>query len=116
GVDAFVLKYRLRYTNPAGRERGTTLPAVAAAPTTNNAQAYQDIRAMGGADGQQAVKLLRESASEYGFKPDRIGIMGFSAGGAVGLRAVKGPAETRPNFAAAIYAAEANGDNPPPGA
>jgi acetyl esterase/lipase len=112
GVDAFVLKYRLRYTNPAGRGAA----AQSAAPTTNNAQAYQDIRAMGGADGQQAVKVLRESAAEYGFKPDRIGIMGFSAGGAVVVRTIKGPAETRPNFAAAIYAAEANGDNPPAGA
>jgi acetyl esterase/lipase len=117
GVDAFVLKYRLNYTNPAGRgRRGTTQPAVAAGPTTNNAQAYQDIRAMGGADGRQSIKLLRESAAEFGFKPDRIGIMGFSAGGAVVIRSIKGPAETRPNFAAAIYAAEANGDNPPPGA
>jgi acetyl esterase/lipase len=116
GVDAFVLKYRLRYTDPsASGGRGTTQPA-AAAPTTNNAQAGQDIRAMGGADGQQAVRILRQGASEYGFKPDRIGMIGFSAGGAVVIRASKGEVEGRPNFAAAIYAAEANGDAPPTGA
>jgi acetyl esterase/lipase len=121
GVDAFVLKYRLRYTNPTNARggRGTTQPAAAAAPpgpTTNNAQAGQDIRAMGGADGQQAIRILRQTASDYGFKPDRIGLMGFSAGGAVLIRSSKGPAETRPNFGVAIYAAEANGDAPPAGA
>jgi acetyl esterase/lipase len=117
GVDAFVLKYRLIYTDPsaAGRGRAATQPAAAAAPTTNNAQAWQDIRGMAGADGQQAVRILRQDAAEYGFKPDRIGIIGFSAGGAVVIRTSKGPAETRPNFAAAIYAAEANGDVPPVG-
>ena len=54
GISAFVLKYRLgpRYHHPI--ELG---------------------------DAQRAIRLVRTHAAEYGFKPDRIGMMGFSAGG-----------------------------------
>ena len=40
-------------------------------------------------------------------------MIGFSAGGGVLLTAVAGPAESRPNFAAAIYAADAGKTTPP---
>jgi dienelactone hydrolase len=132
GVDAFVLKYRLRYTDPngrGGRGRSATQPSAAAATqgsvadrgavaatSVANPQAGQDIRAMAGADGQQAIRLLRQDAAAYGFNRDRIGIIGFSAGGAVVIHAAKGTPEGRPDFAAAIYAAGANGDAPPTGA
>jgi acetyl esterase/lipase len=54
GVAAFVLKYRLgpRYHHPI--ELG---------------------------DAQRAIRLVRAHAAEYGLKTDRIGMMGFSAGG-----------------------------------
>ena len=54
GVTAFVLKYRLgpRYHHPI--ELG---------------------------DAQRAMRLLRSRAGEFGYAPDRIGIIGFSAGG-----------------------------------
>ena len=131
GVDAFVLKYRLTYLNPAARGargRSATQPSAAAthasvagrgtpaATPAANPQDGQNIRALAGADGQQAVKLLREHAAEYGFRPDRLGFVGFSAGGEVAIRAVRGAPESRPNFAAAIYAAGATGDAPPTGA
>jgi acetyl esterase/lipase len=32
-------------------------------------------------DARRAVRLVRSLASEYGYSPDRIGMMGFSAGG-----------------------------------
>jgi len=32
-------------------------------------------------DAQQAIKYVRENAAEYGINPDKVGIMGFSAGG-----------------------------------
>jgi acetyl esterase/lipase len=128
GVDAFVLKYRIRYNDPNAHVRATTPPPnptlneplvndhpASALPTTGP-QAGQDVRAMAGADGRQAILLVRRNAAAYGIRPDRIGIIGFSAGGAVVMRSVKGPPESRPNFAAAIYAAEANGDAPPAGA
>lgn len=102
GVDAFVLKYRLSYTDPNKPARSP-----AGSPNPPN------IRELSGNDGKQAVKVVREHASEFGYKPDRVGMIGFSAGGGVLLSAVTGPAETRPNFAAAIYAAGAGEAQPP---
>ena len=54
GITAFVLKYRLgpRYHHPI--ELG---------------------------DAQRAIRLVRSRATEFGVAPDRIGMMGFSAGG-----------------------------------
>lgn len=103
GIDAFVLKYRTTWVAAAG-------------DTTPNPQAGQDVRAMSDADGQQAVRLLRQHASEYGVLPNRIGMIGFSAGGGVLLSAVYGPANSRPDFAAPVYAAGASSTAPPAGA
>lgn len=54
GVSAFVLKYRLgpRYHHPV--ELG---------------------------DAQRAIRLVRARAAQFGIAPDRVGMMGFSAGG-----------------------------------
>jgi acetyl esterase/lipase len=103
GVAAFVLKYRLTYTDPNPSSGAST-----ASP-----QAGQNIRQLSGADGQQAVLVLRQHAAEFGIRPDRIGMIGFSAGGAVVLAAVTGPPDGRPNFAAPIYAAGAGSAAPP---
>jgi acetyl esterase/lipase len=104
GIDAFVLKYRLAHTDPDAQGQQP-------AP-----RAGQSARDLAGADGQQAVRILRQRASEFGFRPDRIGMIGFSAGGGVTLSAVTGPADGRPNFAAPIYAAGAGNAQPAEGA
>ncbi len=104
GLDAFVLKYRLTYTDTK----------TGAQPV--NPQAGQNIRELAAADGLQAVRVARRMAAELGYKADRIGMIGYSAGGAVALAAVAGPADARPNFAAAIYAADAGKILPPDGA
>lgn len=59
GVAAFVLKYRL------AREKGSTY--------TVEGDALPDI--------QRAIRLVRSRATEWEIDPDRIGVMGFSAGG-----------------------------------
>jgi acetyl esterase/lipase len=59
GIAAFVLKYRL------AREKGSTYT-------------IQD-HAM--ADTRRALRLIRSRAAEWGVKKDRLGVMGFSAGG-----------------------------------
>src|SRR5579863_10393883 len=51
GIDAFVLKYRLTYTDPNAK----TPSAPGAAPPANSPQAGQDLREIGGLDGQQAM-------------------------------------------------------------
>ena len=111
GVDAFVLKYRTTYVDPDAP------PAAAGrGPATTGPQAGQNVRQMAGADGQQAVRLVRQRAAEFGVLPNRIGIIGYSAGGAVVLSTVYGPADGRPDFAAPIYAAGASSNPPPDGA
>ena len=57
------------------------------------------------ADGLAAVTYIRQHASEWGVSPDRVGIIGFSAGGAVtaGVAFHYLP-EGRPAFVAPIYA------------
>ena len=96
GIDAFVLKYRTTYIG-----------------TGDNPQAGQNVRAMADADGQQAVRLVRQHAAEYGVEPTRVGMIGFSAGGGVLLSSVYGPADGRPDFAVPIYAAGASSAVPP---
>ena len=58
------------------------------------------------ADGKAAVGHVRQHAKEYGVNPDRVGIIGFSAGGTVVASvAYNYTADTRPNFVAPIYLA-----------
>ena len=46
-------------------------------------QSGQDLIALAADDGRQAVRLVRERAGEFGVRPDRVGMIGFSAGGIV---------------------------------
>lgn len=112
GVNAFVLKYRTTYVDSGAAAPG----GGGAATATARPQAGQNVRAIAGADGQQAVRLLRQRAAEFGVLPNRICLIGYSAGGAVVLSSVYGPADGRPDFAAPIYAAGANSNAPPQGA
>jgi acetyl esterase/lipase len=101
GVTAFVLKYRLAHTREdAVQEFNEML------------KDGQKLREMLGktvplavGDGLAAVTYVRQHASEWGVSPDRVGIVGFSAGGAVtaGVAFHYLP-ESRPAFVAPIYA------------
>jgi acetyl esterase/lipase len=112
GVDAFILKYRLLYTGPgAPRNQAKKAAAPADRPRriivtgSYKAQTGQDLIALAADDGRQAVRLVRERASEFGVRSDRVGMIGFSAGGFVTTATLFGPSETRPDFAAIIYGA-----------
>jgi acetyl esterase/lipase len=111
GVEAFVLKYRTIYIDASGQPS-----ASGRGPATTGPQAGQNVRALAEADGQQAVRLVRQRAAEFAVSPNRVGMIGYSAGGAVLLAAVYGPADGRPDFAIPIYAAGASGTPPPDGA
>ena len=65
-------------------------------------------------DAQQAIRLVRKNAARWNIRPDKIGIMGFSAGGHLASTAAThfafkaDPTEidttsVRPDFAALIY-------------
>ena len=99
GVTCFVLKYRLaqcQSDDPATEmeEKG-------------GEQMHQDcspVIPLAVADGQQAMTYVRENAAEYGLKPDRLGIIGFSAGGTVAASVgFNYTPVSRPDFVAPIY-------------
>lgn len=56
-------------------------------------------------DAEQAIRLVRKHASEWGINPNRVGIMGASAGGhlAASLATLCSSEETRPNFQILFY-------------
>lgn len=77
GVAAFVLKYRLgpKFHHPSQID-----------------------------DAHAAIRMVREQAASFGIQPNRIGIMGFSAGGHLAASAsTRFDATTRPDFAILVY-------------
>lgn len=56
-------------------------------------------------DAEQAIRLVRQHAKEWNIRPDRIGIMGASAGGhlAASLATLYSSEETRPDFQILLY-------------
>lgn len=88
GISAYVLKYRL--------------------PATPDANYHHPVPL---ADVQRALRLVRGSARERGLNPDRIGIVGFSAGGHLAATACTlfdqpvdpDPVSCRPDFSILVY-------------
>lgn len=94
GIAAFILKYRL------SNEEGS--------PYTLEGNAMDDTR--------RAIRLVRSRAKEWGIQPDRVGIIGFSAGGELAAYAAMWPEkgnpeaedsidklDSRPDFQGLIY-------------
>lgn len=109
GITAFVLKYRVR-------------PPSDQAPV--GAEAFDDwlqrtkaARDLAVADAERALRVIRANASKYHLAPNRIGMIGFSAGAITTMSAAVAPdAAARPDFAASIYGAMATSQVAPPDA
>ncbi len=102
GISAFVLEYRVGgiagfITHYRLIARGNRYPDM-----------LQDI--------QRSIQLVRENAAEYGIDPDKLGVMGFSAGGhlaamsglffdnnSLGQLDINPGVSLRPDFIAPIY-------------
>ena len=119
GVTAFVLKYRLVQTPAAPAEFDHAMTMLGHAQTNSSPKELKDIfgdaeslngLALGIADARQALKVVRQRASEWGVALDRIGILGFSSGAFVTMGVVmEHDAASRPNFVGAIYGGETGG-------
>ena len=127
GIAAFILKYRVVPQTgsafaPAARPDAAS-QAAPRSPFGTNELGIGEIRnrrgnanpspedqeqlrviAMAIADGKQAIRLLRRTAAEYHINPNRIGIMGFSAGGGVSIgTALAEAGDAYPDFVALLY-------------
>ena len=116
GIAAFVLKYR---TTPLLDEQGNGSEdiqdagkAVEASVSVSLQMGLTAVQAcmrleysrMAFADADRAMTLVRQNASKWGVQPDKIGIMGFSAGAVTTMhQALTFSEQSKPNFTGVIY-------------
>lgn len=123
GITAFVLKYRLVNTGPTIADFEKAFQSLmgtisAAHESTRNSsetvpafseEMYQ-VMALSTADGIQAMEYVRQNAAEYSVDPNKIGMIGFSAGSGVELEVImNGDPASMPNFAGHIYGGDTRG-------
>jgi acetyl esterase/lipase len=107
GVSAFVLKYRLNQT-PAGmadfeRSMAEMFSGAAARPPQMSPEAMAASLAPQIADARAAFALVRARGAEWGVDPDRIGMVGFSAGAMLTMATALAADDARPAFLGNIY-------------
>lgn len=103
GVAAFVLKYRMLPT-PADFTVYTREMTAARTGKPSSLRPPEDTPAYSLEDGLAALALVRGRASQWKINPDRIGMMGFSAGAFTSLSvALASRPGERPAFIAPIY-------------
>lgn len=101
GITAFVLRYRLVPTGQDG------VADIAKDWTENTDLMYKKVaKVMPSSiqDGLSAIAHVRENASSYGVSPNKIGFLGFSAGGAVTMGVgYNYDSKNKPNFLVPVY-------------
>jgi acetyl esterase/lipase len=102
GVTAFVLKYRVRFTPESDKQDSANREDF-----EKRNKAHETSAQIAAADGLQALRYVRANAAKYNINPDKVGLMGFSAGAMTTMRVVLNSSpDQRPNFAASIYGAK----------
>lgn len=112
GVAVLLLEYRTLQIDPEVLDRPPPPPTAGpmkfpkleirngnANPSPND-PALSEVLRLASEDGMAALKLAHDKAAEWKLDPDRIGMMGTSAGGGVAFGALlgDGPPETKPDF------------------
>jgi len=107
GVAAFVLKYRLNQTPrdmPAfERSMAEMFSGTAARPPRPAPDQMAAGLAPQIADARAAFALVRKRASEWRVKPDRIGMVGFSAGAMLTMATTVAGQDAKPAFIGNVY-------------
>jgi acetyl esterase/lipase len=118
GITALLLRYRVRHTPEDDRAmvvfsrelgvRTRTIPWTAGRVAIVGEEADRAAR-LAMAYGLQAVRFVRAQADTFRVGPERVGMVGFSAGAGVVMAAsTSSEAGSRPDFAAAIYGPRAD--------
>ncbi|MGJ4727942.1 alpha/beta hydrolase [Luteimonas sp. SDU101] len=106
GVSAFVLKYRLNQT-PADLDGfAQSIRQMLSGPRPPRDPGASDAATMLApqlADARAAFALVRSRASEWNVDPDRIGMIGFSAGAMLTLTTALHGQEAKPAFIGNVY-------------
>lgn len=128
GMAAILLKYRTLQVDPqqdAARDGGgpAGFPKLEivngnANPARGNA-VMDEVLAFATADAQAALRWVRGHAGEWGIDPDRVGMLGTSAGGGVAMGALlAGEEGATPDFIISIFGPSLQDvtvpENPPP--
>jgi acetyl esterase/lipase len=106
GVAAFVIKYRLNQTpaDMAGFERSMAeMFSGAARPPRRDPAAALAGMAPQIADARAAFALVRKRAGEWGIDPNRVGMIGFSAGAMLTMGTTIAGEDAKPAFIGNIY-------------
>jgi acetyl esterase/lipase len=110
GITAFVLKYRIAHSGDDATQEFMTLHA----DKPKFDEMISKIMPLAIADALAAVTYVRKHAADWSISEDRVGIIGFSAGGTLtAAAATHYSPEARPAFVAPIYAGISLLKNPP---
>jgi len=116
GVTAFVLKYRLKQTPADMADFGRAMAELFSnASRANRPVAEQDPAvefAPQIADARAAFALIRKRAKEWQIDPDRVGMIGFSAGAMLTISTTLYGKDAKPAFIGDIYGPLAKVDVP----
>jgi len=119
GVAAFVLKYRLVQTPADMGAFERSLAAFVATASQPRPTREQQLASLAPqiADSRAALALIRERAAEWHVDPNRVGMVGFSAGAGLAMATVFSGVDVGPDFIGNIYGSlapvEVPADAPP---
>lgn len=114
GVAAFVLKYRLVQTPADMGEFERSLAEFVATANQPRPTREQQLASLAPqiADSRAALALIRERAAEWRVDPNRVGMVGFSAGAGLAMATVFSGVDAGPAFIGNIYGSLASVEVP----
>jgi len=123
GYTAFLLKYRVMGTPAKSEDFEAAMAAMnarlaAPVPGAKAPRALKDLvsdagtmhaREIAAEDGRRALAIVRDRAADWGLQPDRLGMIGFSAGAFLVADVAMDPQGPPLAFVAPIYGGETRG-------
>lgn len=106
GIAAFVLKYRLKQTPQELDGFAAAIGSMLSGPApAHRADPVGSFASLGSqiADARAAFALVRNHASEWDVDPERVGMLGFSAGAMLTIATTLAGEDAKPAFIGTVY-------------